>query len=102
MENQKLNEMKGSEVHRIVAAVLEIVENAQFEPQMDVTLQETEEPDSWKMVFQKKSTDLDELNGIKEQLGNNFTVKVSAKDKSSISIAVVAPSGDFIQLLKKS
>lgn len=93
----KLKELKPSTIHRIVAAVLEIVEASNFTPQVDVNLQEAEN-DQWKMVFQKNSTCLDELAKIKESLGKNFTINVSPKDKNSISISVEAPYDDFLQL----
>ena len=108
METKTLNQMRASEVHRIVAAVLEVIENAQFEPQVDVALQvceskeaKEEQPEKWKMVFQKRNTDLDELNAIKGELGKNFTVRIATKDKSAILISIEAPSGDFVALLQK-
>lgn len=108
METKTLNQMKASEVHRIVAAVLEVIEKANFEPQVDVALQvcdkkddKEEQQERWKMVFLKKDTDLDELNAIKGELGNNFTVKIGTKDKAALLISIEAPSVDFISLLQK-
>jgi len=108
METKTLKQMKASEVHRIVAAVLEVIEKAQFEPQVDVALQVCENKDAkddvaekWKMVFQKKDTNLEELNAIKSELGNNFSVNIGTKDKTALLISIEAPSGDFIALLQK-
>lgn len=68
METKTLKQMKGSEVHRIVAAVLEVMEKAQFDTSVDVALQladaKEDGSENWKMVFQKRETSLDELNGI--------------------------------------
>ena len=93
--------MKGSEYHRIVAAVLEVMEKALTEPQKDVSIQESGEPDQWKMTFQKASTTLDEMNGVKNELGTNFEVTMTPRDKSSITISIMAPSSDFIALLQR-
>ena len=105
MGTKTLNQMKASEVHRIVAAVLEVIEKAQFEPQVDVALQvckveKEEQQEVWKMVFQKKSTDLDELNAIKSELGKNFSVKIDTKDKAALLISIEAPSEDFVALIQ--
>lgn len=101
MEKISLNTMKSSNYHKIVAHVLEIVEETQFQPNRNVEILESENPDIWKMVFQKKNTSLEELQGIKTKLGTNFSVNIQAKDKSCISIIIEAPSEDFINLLGK-
>ena len=108
METKTLKQMKASEIHRIVAAVLEVVEKAGFEPQVDVTLQlckekeaKEEQSEKWKMAFQKENTNLDELNAVKGELGANFKVIIEAKDKTSLLISIEAPSEDFIALLQK-
>lgn len=101
METKTLNEMKGSEIHRIIAAVLEVIEKAGFETRKDADLQESDTPESWKMAFCKRSTNLDELNGVKSELGKNFAVKVLPKDKSGVSVIIEAPTKDFVALLGK-
>ena len=101
MESIKLNQMKASEVHRIIATVLEVMENANFETKVDVILQECEEPDRWKVVFQKKTTSLEELNGIKQELGENFKVTLAPKDKTALTIIVEAPSNEYAALLDR-
>lgn len=103
METVTLNEIKGSEYYRIVAAVLEVVEKALTEPQRDVTIQQsTTDTDNWKMVFVKKNSSLDELNSIKQELGKNFSVNIQPKDKGTLMISVEAPSEDFYKLLSKN
>ncbi len=102
MDKMKLEEMKSSDYHKIVAQVLEIVEKTQFNPDRNVEIKEAGSPDIWKMVFQKKDTSLDELQGIMKQLGSNFIVNISAKDKNALLISIEAPSDDFIRLKDKA
>lgn len=105
METKTLNQMKGSEIHRIVAAVFEVIEKAQFEPKVDATLQSTGKPEDglperWRILFQKKSTTIDELNMIRKELGNDFTINLSV-EKGELKITIEASSNDFIALLQK-
>lgn len=93
--------MKGSKYHKIVAAVLEVMEEALTTPQKDVNLQESGTPEEWKMMFLKSGTTLDEMNGIKKQLGPNFRVQIMPRDKATISVIVQAPSIDFLALIKE-
>ena len=101
MEKLTLNMMKGSEYHRIVAHVLEIVEKTEVKPDKNVEILETGTDDKWKIVFPKKDTSLNELQSIKMQLGDNFEVNVAARDKNTLSISIEAPCDAFVQLLKK-
>jgi len=101
MEQKTLKQMKASEVHRIVAAVLEVMEKAQFEPSVDVTLEETKDPEKWKMDFQKKSSSLQELKGIKEELGKNFNVNIFPKSKEALVVSIEAQMDDFVTLLHR-
>lgn len=100
MEQKTLKQMKGSKVHKIVAAVLEVMEKAGFETQMDVKLQETDDAGKWKMGFEKKNTDLNELNSIQRELGNNFAVFISPRNQTTILISIEAPTDDFIALIQ--
>lgn len=92
--------MKGSEVHKMVAAVLEVMEKAQFESQVNVNIEESDDPSRWMMSFLKKTTSLNELEDVKNELGENFTIKVAPRDKSSVTVVLEAPSTAFIGLLK--
>ena len=49
----------------------------------------------------KKTTSLEELNGIKNELGKNFEVTLQPKDKTTLTIVIEAPSSDYITLLNK-
>lgn len=102
METMTLKTMKGSVVHKIIAAVLEIMEKVSIPNLMDAKLQDDKEnEDVWKMDFQKKDTNIDELLTIKNELGENFSVKISASAKSVLLISIEATSIDFISLLKR-
>ena len=101
MEQNKLKQMKASEVHRIMATVLATAEKASFSPSADVNIPEVGQ-DHWKMVFNKKSTTLDELTNLRKELGQNFQVNVAPKDKAMLQISIEAPSSDFAALLQKS
>ena len=101
MEEKNLKEMRGSEIHRMMAAILEVMEKAQFEPQVDLSIREAADSSTWMMAFQKKATNLDELSGIKAELGGHFTVRIEPRDKGSVTVVLEAPATDFIGLLKE-
>lgn len=102
MEQNKLKQMKASEVHRIMATVLATAEKTNFSPSADVNIQEVGQSDHWRMLFTKKSTTLDELINLRKELGQNFLVNVTPKDKSTLQISIEAPGSDFAALLSKS
>ena len=100
-----LKQMKGSEIHRIVAAVLEVMEKVLVEPQVDATLQEAGTAENgqekWKMVFQKKDTSMEELNNIKTELGSNFSIQILPRDKACLQMVISAEADNFAALLQK-
>lgn len=101
MEAVALKEMKGSNIHRIIAAVLEIVEKVNIQTNVDTKLvPDKDDENIWKMDFTKKETNLEELNTIKKELGNSFSVNISSKDKNVV-ISIVAPGSEFITLVQK-
>lgn len=101
METLTLKEINGSEIHKIIAAVLEIMEKLNVPNLVDAKLQTDKEDEGiWKMDFQKKDTNLDELITIKNELGKNFSINISASGKS-VLISVVASGNDFVALLDK-
>lgn len=99
MEAKKLSELKGSEIHKIVAAVLEVMEKAGFESDVNVTLEETKEENVWSMVFNKKSCTLAELLRVKNELGENYEITILPPKKQAVFISIQAPSQDFINKL---
>lgn len=101
METLTLKEINGSEIHKIIAAVLEIMEKLNVPNLVDAKLQTDKEDEGiWKMDFQKKDTNLDELITIKNELGKNFSINISVSGKS-VLISVVASGNDFVALLDK-
>jgi hypothetical protein len=101
MESKTLKEMKASEVCKITASVLEIIENAKFVTSMESRIQEcADQPGRWKIVFQKDSTNLDELVSVKAQLGEHFAINVTPKDKTTLVVTIEADSKDFMALNK--
>lgn len=96
-----LKTMKCSDVHRIIAAVLEIMEKVNVPNLVDAKLQtEKEDENLWKMDFQKKETNFKELNTIMNELGTNFSVNISVTGKNLL-ISVIAKSEDFFSLIQK-
>ena len=100
--DKDLKEMKSSDYYKIVAHVLEIVEKAGFNPDKDVKIMGSDTPENWKIVFQKHDTSLEEMQDIKKQLGGNFDLKVTPKDKSVLLINIEAPASEFIRLKDKN
>ena len=98
---KKLSEMKASELHRILAKVLEIAETSGFCAPVDANIKESSKPNRWKMTFFKERTDIDELAGIKADLGKNFSIIIEPKDKGRMLITIEASSEDFYSLLVK-
>lgn len=106
METKTLNQMKGSESYSIAAAVYEIVEKAGFETKNAGALKlagELEEgkEERWMMEFSKKEITIDELNSIRKELGNSFSIAISVSGKSEIRIRIEASSTDFFAILQK-
>lgn len=101
MEQTVLQSLKGSEKYRIIAAVLEIMEKAQFESSSSVELKENKEKDIWEMSFVKRTTNLDELIDVKTELGDNFNIRLEAKNNSQMTICLEAPNEDFMKLIGK-
>ena len=98
---KKLSEMKASELHSILAKVLEIAETSGFCAPVDANIKESSKPNRWKMTFFKERTDIDELAGIKADLGKNFSIIIEPKDKGRMLITIEASSEDFYSLLVK-
>lgn len=93
--------MKGSEIHRIVAAVLEIMERAQFDIMADAKLIEDKE-NKCRMDFTKKEATLEELNNVRKQLGSQFSIRILPKDSKVMYVSVIAPCCVFAGLLDDS
>lgn len=101
MANLKIEGLKGSEVLKIKAAVVETMENS-------AGITATEDPDikelsdgSCQMSFKKKESSLSEMNKLHEKLGKNFEVNVIWM-KDMLSIILSAPKEDFARLIGKN
>ena len=103
MANLKLTGIKGSEILWIEAAVLEVLEEAQFDLQddVDISLRQSETEGVWNMRFEKAATNLAELSGIQSKLGKDFTMSIFPKDKTRLVIMLEAPKEEFTKLLNK-
>ncbi len=101
MANKVLDGLRSSEILRIEAAVMEIMENAGFNPQVTVDLRQTNNENEWSMNFNKKEITLDELEAIKKELGEKFSILLAAKDKTTIDIRIEGPKEVFKQLLDR-
>ena len=55
---KKLSEMKASELHRILAKVLEIAETSGFCAPVDANIKESSKPNRWKMMFFKSASQI--------------------------------------------
>lgn len=99
MSESKMNGLKRSEVLKIEAAIVEIMESAKFEVTNDVLMTVSKTSGFCQMSFPKSVTSLEELNLIKEKLGKDFSITISAKDKSQIFVCIEAPEEAFISML---
>lgn len=99
MANSKFDGLMGSEILKIKAAILEVMEGVGFNSQEEVGLKESSADDTWSMVFPKKSIELKELKDVNNKLGRNFTIKLEAHSKEVFDIILEAPKDEFKKLL---
>ena len=101
MANLKVEGLRGSEVLKIKAAVVEVMENA-------AGISITEDPDIkhdavkglCQMSFKKKDTTLSELSKIKMKLGERFDIEIN-HGKDAMQIILNAPTEAFTRLIGK-
>lgn len=101
MANLKVEGLRGSEVLKIKAAVVEVMENA-------AGISITEDPDIkndtarnlCQMSFKKKDTNLGELSKIKMKLGEKFDIDIQ-HSKEAMQIILNAPTEAFTRLIGK-
>lgn len=99
MANSKFDGLMGSEILKIKAAVLEVMEGVGFNSQEEVGLKESSADDTWSMVFPKKSIELRELRDVSHKLGKNFNIRLEAHSKDVFDIILEAPKDEFKKLL---
>lgn len=100
-EKQASMGLKRSEVLKIEAAIVEIMENANFTVDENVDMKPTKEGGNYMMSFLKAKTSLQELNSIQKELGDKFTLAIIPRDKSLIVVTIEASQQEFVNLLRK-
>lgn len=101
MANLKVEGLMGSEVLKIKAAVVEVMEKA-----AGVTI--TEDPDIkheadkdvCQMSFNKKDSSLEELSKIQQELDDKFSIGI-VHTRECIKIILTAPTAAFTRLIGK-
>lgn len=97
----QLGGLKKSESLKLQAAIVEVMEDAGFDVSGNVDIT-TGEDDKLSMSFIRTTTiSLEEISSIKEKLGDNFSVVVKPKDKTSLIVGIEATQEDFIKILSK-
>lgn len=92
----------GSTVLEIEAAVLRVMEKANFHPkEIDMELTEAKTEGFLVMVFIVKELSIEELEKLHSEFGGNFRINILAKNKSGLFLQVEAPKDDFICLGKR-
>ena len=88
----------GSQVLKIKAAVLEIMERNGFSPTEDIGLETARGDGSqWQMTFVCKDTSLQTLNVIGAQLGIDFDITL-CWNKGGIAVTLVGADAIFMSL----
>lgn len=99
MINLKLNGLRGSKMLEIQAAVLRIMEDANFEAnEINTELTEGKEEGTLMMVFVGQEISLAELNALQLGLGEKFELKILGKSRNDFFLEVTAPREEFIGL----
>lgn len=101
MSNSVIDGLKRSQVLKINAAVVEVMENADFETNGNEVLEKDAETGLFRISFDKDRASLKELLGIQKTLGENFSITLTAKDKKLFRLCLEASEKDFLDLLDK-
>lgn len=103
MINLNLNGIKGSEILRIQAAVLDAMERANFHPeQISTELSAGKNENEWLMVFTKETAALTDLQKVIQELGGNFSFDILSNGKKTLFLRLVGKIDDYKRLLQKS
>ena len=95
----KFEGLKSSQVLKIKAAALEIMEEAGFEVSDDVKISKCKEENRRVMTFLKNRASLDDLVSMHENFGDDFLINIEARDKANFLVSVEAEEDSFIALL---
>lgn len=103
MINLNLNGIKGSEILRIQAAVLDAMERANFHPeQISTELSVGKNENEWLMVFSKETAALTDLQKVIQELGGSFNFEILSTGKKTLFLRLVGKIDDYKRLLQKS
>ena len=103
MINLNLNGIKGSEILRIQAAVLDAMERANFHPeQISTELSAGKNENEWLMVFTKETAALTDLQKVIQELGGSFCFDILSNGKKTLFLRLVGKIDDYKRLLQKS
>ncbi len=103
MINLNLNGIKGSEILRIQAAVLDAMERANFHPeQISTELSAGKNENEWLMVFAKETAALTDLQKVIQELGGSFNFEILSNGKKTLFLRLVGKIDDYKRLLQKS
>ena len=103
MINLNLNGIKGSEILRIQAAVLDVMERADFHPeQISTELSAGKNENEWLMVFTKETAALTDLQKVIQELGGSFNFEILSTGKKTLFLRLVGKIDDYKRLLQKS
>jgi hypothetical protein len=103
MINLNLTGIKGSEILRIQAAVLDAMERANFHPeQISTELSAGKNENEWLMVFTKETAALTDLQKVIQELGGSFSFDILSNGKKTLFLRLVGKIDDYKRLLQKS
>ena len=103
MINLNLNGIKGSEILRIQAVVLDAMERANFHPeQISTELSAGKNENEWLMVFTKETAALTDLQKVIQELGGSFNFEILSTGKKTLFLRLVGKIDDYKRLLQKS
>lgn len=103
METKKFSELKGSEKLKIQAAVLQIMEQKNFVLDTDLGMKASQDNENnWVMGFTNAEMKLQDLEEMKNILGDKFSVTISPKSRTSFIFRIEAAGEDYIRLLQAS
>ena len=103
MINLNLDGIKGSEILRIQAAVLDAMERADFHPeQISTELSAGKNENEWLMVFTKETAALTDLQKVIQELGGSFNFEILSTGKKTLFLRLVGKIDDYKRLLQKT
>ncbi len=103
MINLNLDGIKGSEILRIQAAVLDAMERANFHPeQISTEPSAGKNENEWLMVFTKETAALTDLQKVIQELGGSFSFDILSNGKKTLFLRLVGKIDDYKRLLQKS